>query len=64
MMSGGVVNRGAYGSGGMNTGTSAQQEEFGIDANHVIHLSLTEGMDPNWPFGTSILDPCFKTYRR
>jgi len=64
MMSGGVVNRGAYGSGGMNTGTSAQQEEFGIDANHVIHLSLTEGMDPNWPFGTSILDPCFKTYKQ
>ncbi len=63
MMSGGVVNRGAYGSGG-NTGTNAQQEEFGIDANHVIHLSLTEGMDANWPFGTSILDPVFKTYKQ
>ena len=63
MMSGGVVNRGAYGSGG-NTGTNAQQEEFGIDYHYVIHLSLTEGMDANWPCGTSILDPVFKTYKQ
>ncbi len=35
-----------------------------VDANHVIHLSLSEGMDINWPFGQSILEPIFKTYKQ
>ena len=25
---------------------------------------MTEGMDMNWPFGSSILDPIFKTYKQ
>jgi hypothetical protein len=25
---------------------------------------MTEGMDQNWPFGTSVLDPIFKTYKQ
>lgn len=35
-----------------------------IGAQHMVHVSLTEGMDLNWPFGTSILDPIYKTYRQ
>ena len=35
-----------------------------IDAQHVIHLSLSVGMDINWPFGQSILEPIFKTYKQ
>jgi len=35
-----------------------------IDASHVIHLSMTEGMDRFWPFGLSILEPIFKTYKQ
>lgn len=35
-----------------------------IDAQHVVHLSLSVGNDINWPFGTSILEPIFKTYKQ
>jgi hypothetical protein len=35
-----------------------------VDAEHVIHLSLSVGMDINWPFGASILEPIFKTYKQ
>jgi hypothetical protein len=35
-----------------------------IDANHVIHISLSEGMDQYWPFGTSILEAVYKTYKQ
>ena len=30
------------------------QSEAAIDAKHVVHLSLTEGLDRFWPFGQSI----------
>ena len=35
-----------------------------VDAEHVIHMALTDGMDINWPFGTSILEPVFKVYKQ
>ena len=35
-----------------------------INAKHIVHLSMTVGMDPNWPFGKSILEPVFKTYKQ
>lgn len=35
-----------------------------IKAENVIHLSLSEGMDINFPFGKSILDPVFKTFKQ
>lgn len=35
-----------------------------IDAEHVIHLSLSVGLDINWPFGASILEPIYKTFRQ
>ena len=40
------------------------QNEHAIDAQHVMHLSLTEGLDPNWPFGTSILENVFKVFKQ
>lgn len=43
---------------------SHQSNETAINAEHVIHLSLTEGLDPNWPFGTSILEMIFKVYKQ
>ena len=39
-------------------------QEVTIDAKNVMHVALTEGMDANWPFGNSILDPIFKTYKQ
>ena len=40
------------------------QSECAIDAKHVIHLSLTEGLDRFWPFGQSILENIFKVYKQ
>ena len=35
-----------------------------IDARHVVHLSLNEGLDYFWPFGQSILENIFKVYKQ
>jgi hypothetical protein len=35
-----------------------------IDAKHVIHLSLNEGLDTFWPFGRSILENIFKVFKQ
>ncbi len=35
-----------------------------IDANYVVHMSLSIGNDINWPFGASILEPIFKTFKQ
>ena len=40
------------------------QAESAIDSNHVVHLSLTEGLDRFWPFGQSILENIFKVYKQ
>lgn len=38
--------------------------EKAIEAQHIVHASLTEGLDPNWPFGNSILEQVFKVYKQ
>jgi hypothetical protein len=43
--------------------TNAQNERA-IDAKHILHLSLTSGLDPNWPFGVSVLENIFKVYKQ
>jgi hypothetical protein len=35
-----------------------------VNAENVVHLSLSVGMDINWPFGASILEPVFKVYKQ
>jgi hypothetical protein len=40
------------------------QSESAVDANHIVHLSLTEGLDRFWPFGQSILENIFKVYKQ
>ena len=40
------------------------QNEAPIDAEHVVHISLTEGLDVNWPFGNSILESIFKVFKQ
>ena len=65
MMRGQAVDKSAYGqqAGQYDPGTGNIQE-YTVDASHVVHLGMTEGMDMNWPFGSSILDPIFKTYKQ
>lgn len=38
--------------------------EIAVDASHVVHLSLTEGLDHYWPFGQSVLENIFKVYKQ
>ena len=48
------------------TGTrfSLGVNEMAIDAKHIVHLSLTEGLDRYWPFGQSVLENIFKVYKQ
>jgi hypothetical protein len=39
-------------------------QAFAVDAEHVVHLSMTEGMNNSWPFGISILENIFKVYKQ
>jgi hypothetical protein len=52
-----------------NAGTTGSRFNLGlneaaIDAKHVVHLSLTEGLDRYWPFGQSVLENVFKVYKQ
>lgn len=35
-----------------------------VAAEHVVHMSLSEGMDQYWPFGISLLEAVYKTYKQ
>ena len=65
-VSGGSFGRGMVGAAPTQTGTrfSTTQEELAIDAKHVVHLSLSEGLDNNFPFGNSLLESVFKVYKQ
>jgi hypothetical protein len=64
--SGGGQGRGFVGDTARATGTrfSNAQNEITIDAKHVVHISLSEGLDNNYPFGNSLLESVFKVYKQ
>lgn len=43
---------------------SHAQNEAVINAEHVVHMALTEGLDVNWPFGNSVLEQIFKVFKQ
>jgi len=52
---------------GEQTGQSRFQQsvnETCVDAEHVVHLSLNEGLDYYWPFGQSVLEMIFKVFKQ
>jgi hypothetical protein len=52
-------------TGGMSGSRfSTDDSEFTVDAEHVVHLSLSEGLDNNYPFGNSLLETIFKVYKQ
>ena len=67
-VAGGQAARGMTGaypaSSSSATRFDIQQNELAIDADHVIHLSLSEGLDNNYPFGNSLLESVFKVYKQ
>ncbi len=63
---GGGGARGFAGDAARSVGSrfSNQTNEITVDAKHVIHLSLSEGLDNNYPFGNSLLESVFKVYKQ
>ena len=49
-------------SGGSRFGRD--QNEYAIESQHILHISLTEGLDITWPFGTSLLESVFKVFKQ
>ncbi len=43
---------------------SRAMNESCLDAKHIVHISLNEGLDPFWPFGQSILENIFKVFKQ
>jgi len=43
---------------------SQNQNQYTIDARHVIHISMSEGLDNNYPFGNSLLESIFKVFKQ
>ena len=43
---------------------SHARNEAAINAEHVMHISLTEGLDVYWPFGNSVLENIFKVFKQ
>jgi hypothetical protein len=64
--SGGGQGRGMVGAAAQPPGTrfSNQTNEVTIDAKNVVHISLSEGLDNNYPFGNSLLESVFKVYKQ
>lgn len=54
-----------FSSGGSTGGRfSLTDGQLAVAAEHVVHLSLSEGLDTAWPFGLSILETVFKTFKQ
>ena len=60
-------SRGMVGSFPTSTNSSRftqNQNQYAIDARHVIHVSMSEGIDNNYPFGNSLLESIFKVFKQ
>jgi hypothetical protein len=64
--SGGSQGRGMVGNVSQPPGTRFhnQTNEVTVDAKNVVHISLSEGLDANYPFGNSLLESVFKVYKQ
>ena len=60
-------SRGMVGSFPTSTNSSRfteNQNQYAIDARHVIHISMSEGLDNNFPFGNSLMESIFKVFKQ
>ena len=55
---------GSYPSNISGSRFTKMENQYAIDARHVIHISMSEGLDNNFPFGTSLLESIFKVYKQ
>lgn len=67
-VAGGQAARGMVGAYPASSSSGSRfemlQNELAVDAKHVIHLSLSEGLDNNFPFGNSLLENVFKVFKQ
>lgn len=65
-VAGGAAARGQASAYPISPGTRFQnnENELAVAAKHIIHLSLSEGLDNNYPFGNSLLESVFKVYKQ
>jgi len=65
----------AAGAGTINYGVSGSPSQrqsrfdknpsnFAVDATHMVHFSLSEGLDSQWPFGQSNLEQIYKVWKQ
>jgi len=59
-----VGNAGTYQSTSNANRWGLAETEHAVNAEHVIHLSLSEGLDINYPFGNSLLENIYKVYKQ
>lgn len=52
------------GDSSMGRFVSGSQMTSFIAADNMVHVSLSDGMDNNWPFGNSILESIYKVYKQ
>jgi len=55
---------GAFPTNISGTRFDKNERQYVIDARHIIHISMSEGLDNNYPFGTSLLESIFKVYKQ
>ena len=63
---GGAYGRGYVGGTPTQVGTRFENHlnQYAIEAEHMVHISLSEGLDRNFPFGNSLLESVFKVYKQ
>ena len=59
-----TMPNGGAGGGVGNSRFMTAMNETCIDAKHVVHISLNEGLDVFWPFGRSVLEQIYKVFKQ
>jgi hypothetical protein len=59
-----TMPNGGMGGGVGNSRFMTAMNETCLDAKHVVHMSLNEGLDTFWPFGKSILENIWKVFKQ
>ena len=59
-----TMPNGGVGGGVGNSRFMTAMNETCLDAKHIVHLSLNEGLDVFWPFGRSVLEQIYKVFKQ
>jgi hypothetical protein len=59
-----TMPNGGTGGGVGNSRFMQAMNEVCLDAKHVVHMSLNEGLDVFWPFGKSILEQIYMVFKQ